>query len=134
MPSSDELKSVIELEGEILRMLCRTQAINSSVSELDIKSRERLVDELRAYDWQDAEHRIVFEAIAKLPARDAVELRRQLPAQTTRMGFPDVHWELYFTNESLNASSSSTKSTEMNGPAIEALLSRLRKKSRELAS
>ena len=134
MPSSDELNSVIELEREIVRLLCRIQAINSSVPELDIKSRERLVDELRTHDWRDAEHRIVFEAIAKLPGREAAELRRQLPAQATRMGFPDVHWELYFTNESLNASSSSAKSTEMNGPAIEALLSRLRKRSRELAS
>lgn len=134
MPSSDKLNSVIELEREIVRVLCRTQAINSSVPELDIKSRERLVDELRAHDWRDAEHGIVFEAIAKLPGREAAELRRQLPAQATRMGFPDVHWELYFTNESLNASSSSAQSTEMNGPAIEALLSRLRKRSRELAS
>lgn len=134
MPSSDKLNRVIELERQILRMLCRTQPINSSVSKLDVKSRERLVEELQTYDWRDAEHRIVFEALAKLPGRDGVELRRQLPAQATRMGFPDVHWELYFTNESLNASPSSTKSTEMNGPATEALLSRLRKRSRELAS
>jgi len=46
--------------------------------------------------WQDAEHRVVFEAIQRLSSSDPKLLREQLPAQATRMGFPDVSWDNYF--------------------------------------
>jgi hypothetical protein len=39
---------------------------------------------------------VVFEAIQRLSSSDPKLLREQLPAQTTRMGFPDVNWENYF--------------------------------------
>jgi hypothetical protein len=39
----------------------------------------------------------VFEAIQRLSSSDPKLLREQLPAQTTRMGFPDVSWENYFS-------------------------------------
>jgi hypothetical protein len=53
--------------------------------------------ELSNHIWQDAEHRVVFEAIQRLSSSDPKLLREQLPAQTTRMGFPDVSWENYFS-------------------------------------
>jgi hypothetical protein len=52
--------------------------------------------ELSGHIWQDAEHGVVFEAIQRLCSSDPQLLREQLPAQTTRMGFPDVSWENYF--------------------------------------
>jgi hypothetical protein len=52
--------------------------------------------ELSSHIWQDAEHRVVFEAIQRLCSSDPHLLREQLPAQTTRMGFPEVSWENYF--------------------------------------
>ncbi len=52
--------------------------------------------DLSNHVWQDAEHRVVFEAIQRLSSSDPQLLREQLPAQTTRMGFPDVSWENYF--------------------------------------
>jgi hypothetical protein len=52
--------------------------------------------DLSSHVWQDAEHRVVFEAIQRLSSSDPQLLREQLPAQTTRMGFPDVNWENYF--------------------------------------
>jgi hypothetical protein len=59
-------------------------------------TRATILAQLRAHRWQDPEHRIVFEALILLPGRDAAELRQQLPAQATRMGFPDVNWDHYF--------------------------------------
>jgi len=52
--------------------------------------------ELSNHVWQDAEHRVVFEAIQRLSSSDPKLLREQLPAQATRMGFPDVSWDNYF--------------------------------------
>jgi hypothetical protein len=42
---------------------------------------------------------VVFEALGRLRDASALtpsELREQLPAQATRMGFPDVSWDNYF--------------------------------------
>ncbi len=52
--------------------------------------------ELSNHVWQDAEHRVVFEAIQRLSSSDPKLLQEQLPAQATRMGFPDVSWDNYF--------------------------------------
>jgi len=114
----------MELEREILRMLCDPRG------EADGKSREQAVLRLQAHRWRDAEHRIVFEAVAKLPGRNATELRRQLPAQATRMGFPDVQWETYFASNT----SPSTEGAKENNPNMETLIARLRAATREPAS
>jgi hypothetical protein len=58
--------------------------------------RATILAQLRTHRWQDPEHRVVFEALTLLPGHHATELREQLPAQATRMGFPDVNWEEYF--------------------------------------
>ena len=55
-----------------------------------------LLRELHSHRWQDPEHRIVYEALAGVRVFDILSLREQLPAQATRMGFPDVDWTLYF--------------------------------------
>src|SRR5580704_2267443 len=88
MPKRSAAQRVFELERETLCALC----IRGSVH-----ARETTVmRELSNHVWQDAEHRIVFEAIQRLSSSDPRLLREQLPAQTTRMGFPDVNWENYF--------------------------------------
>ncbi|HVB55699.1 MAG TPA: hypothetical protein VNE63_04600 [Candidatus Acidoferrales bacterium] len=51
---------------------------------------------MAAHTWQDQEHRVVYEALQKLRAHDPEFLRERLPAQATRMGFPDVDWNAYF--------------------------------------
>jgi hypothetical protein len=98
MPGPDKSLSIFALERTILRALCRDGVDSSAESGLDARSRAAAVSNLLSHNWQDAEHRVVFEALTRLPGRDAAELRRQLPAQATRMGFPDVRWETYFTN------------------------------------
>jgi hypothetical protein len=125
MPTPDKSASIIAFEREILRLLCDPRA------QPDAKSREQAVLSLQTHPWQDAEHRIVFEALAKLPGRDASELRRQLPAQATRMGFPDVHWETYFASD---GSSRSIHGPELNGSSLDALVARLCAGSRDPAS
>ena len=79
-----------------------------------------MLAQLRPHRWQDSEHRVVFEALTALPDRDATELREQLPAQATRMGFPDVNWENYFASAAADS-------------AIETLVAELLATSRKLS-
>jgi hypothetical protein len=88
MPQQSPAKRVLELERETLCALCIRASANAR--------RETSMRDLSNHVWQDAEHRIVFEAIQRLSSSDPQLLREQLPAQTTRMGFPDVNWENYF--------------------------------------
>jgi hypothetical protein len=82
----------LDLESKILCALC------SNLSPLidNSATRATILAQLRTHRWQDPEHRVVFEALTLLPGRQAKELREQLPAQATRMGFPDVNWDAYF--------------------------------------
>jgi hypothetical protein len=79
----------LALERSVLRALCTAD----SDSGLTISDAKAL---LAKYVWRDADHRVVFESLCGLP-RDLSrgQLREQLPAQATRLGFPDVDWEKY---------------------------------------
>ena len=91
MNTSDAEKikeQVTELEREILRAMC-----GGSLAPAQIEAAR---EALREYAWRDEEHRVVFEALARVRNADAIPLRQQLPAHATRMGFPDVNWPLYF--------------------------------------
>jgi hypothetical protein len=123
VPAADKSPAIIELEREILRMLCDPH------EQADAKSREGAIVKLQTHSWHDAEHRIVFEAVAKLPVPDAAQLRSQLPAQATRMGFPDVHWETYFVRSTFRG----IEGAKENSPNIATLIARLRAASREPA-
>ncbi|MFZ0583224.1 MAG: hypothetical protein WA690_13265 [Candidatus Acidiferrales bacterium] len=128
MPAADKSLAIFELERKTLRALCRERLDGPARADLDAQSRAAAVSELLLHNWQDAEHRIVFEALARLPGRDAAELRRQLPAQATRMGFPDVQWETYFASGTDDA-----KSAESHGE-LELTIRQLREVSSEAAS
>src|ERR1700734_3683344 len=80
---------ILGLERDTLCALCVRGSENAR--------REAVMRDLSKHFWQDAEHRVVFEAIERLSSSDPQLLREQLPAQTTRMGFPDVSWENYFS-------------------------------------
>lgn len=87
---------MLDLESRILRALCTRQsafAVPGKHREFD---RATILAQLRAHRWQNPEHRVVFEALTLLPGRSAADLREQLPAQATRMGFPDINWDTYF--------------------------------------
>ena len=89
MPKQSQTQQVFELERETLCALCIRASVNAQ--------HPTAMRELSNHIWQDAEHRVVFEAIQRLSSSDPKLLREQLPAQTTRMGFPDVSWENYFS-------------------------------------
>jgi hypothetical protein len=86
-----EAQRVFELEREALCALCIRGSANARETTV--------MRELSSHVWQDAEHRVVFEAIQRLSSSDPKLLREQLPAQATRMGFPDVSWDNYFTSQ-----------------------------------
>ncbi|MFZ0883394.1 MAG: hypothetical protein WAN14_08350 [Candidatus Acidiferrales bacterium] len=130
MPAADKSLAIFELERKILRALCREHANSSAPADLDAQSRASAVAELSSHKWQDAEHRIVFEALARLPGRDAAQVRGQLPAQATRMGFPDVQWEAYFASETPDAARSAGEFRR----ELEMMIRQLREVSSETAS
>ncbi len=47
--------------------------------------------------WQEPEHHVVYVALRQIRSRDPKVRRDQLPAQATRMGFPDVEWRAYLS-------------------------------------
>src|ERR1700677_610412 len=88
MSQQSPAKRIFELERDALRALCIRASENAR--------HETAMRELSNHVWQDAEHRVVFEAIQRLSSSDPKLLQEQLPAQATRMGFPDVSWDNYF--------------------------------------
>jgi hypothetical protein len=85
---------ILHCELAVLRALC----VPSHTS----LRREAITRQLSMYVWLNNEHRVVFEAIARLCSSNPSLLREQLPAQATRMGFPDVSWENYFVPQPEN--------------------------------
>jgi hypothetical protein len=75
-------------ERQVLRALCSRHS-----------SREQIInaiEQLANYDWLVPEHATVFQAIRRVAAVAGDLWRENLPAQATRMGFPDVEWSQYF--------------------------------------
>jgi hypothetical protein len=97
--------TVAALERRILLALCNGAS--------DPAEWNQLAGQLSAYQWKDPDHKVVYEALRGIRTRDAKTRRDQLPAQATRMGFPDVDWSLYFGSE------------EISGHEIEKLIRRL---------
>ena len=77
-----------DAERDVLRALCSSK---STAEEMAMATRR-----LAEYAWQDGDHRVVYEAIARCRASDGAQMRKDLPAIATRMGFPDIEWEQYF--------------------------------------
>lgn len=85
---ADEQHRVVDLECEVLRALCQTHPTEQTM--------QAAIAVLGGYPWRHSEHRVVFEAFAKIHSTEALPLRERLAAETTRMGFPDIDWALYF--------------------------------------
>lgn len=93
MNHAKDSHSILNLERGVLSALC------GDAIAADLRS--RILTELRRHQWREAEHRIVYEALRNIGARDGAGIRERLPAQATRMGFPDVNWESYFARETV---------------------------------
>ncbi len=88
-PSPHSSPRPTDLERDLLRLLCHTKLTRAAWATIQRN--------LRAYIWQDVENGLVYTAIRRLGVRDPQLLREQLPAEATRMGFPDVDWRPYFS-------------------------------------
>jgi hypothetical protein len=98
MPRENNLKppasTTFELERRILGTLCSqlgTGEVPANVARI-----------LSAHTWQDPEHRVVYDALASLRRRDPHATLEQLPAEATRMGFPDVDWQPYLSSPEIS--------------------------------
>jgi hypothetical protein len=88
MPERDPSDAIPALERRILQALC--------VGADPPDDWEMLAGRLAEYRWLDSDHKVVFEALRAIKSRDPKTRRDELPAQATRMGFPDVDWKTYF--------------------------------------
>lgn len=100
MTSQRQTDKILDLERGVLRAICSDFTTSSGTHGKRTKNplAEALRDavgQLADYTWQSTEHAVVFRAIAKLQATGNANVAEQLPAQVTRMGFPDVDWRLY---------------------------------------
>jgi hypothetical protein len=78
-------------EERVLRGLC-----SDRVTDCD---RAEIVSRLKGYVWLEAEHRVVFEAIARCGQMGPAALRAELQSATTRLGFPDLDLAEYLRDE-----------------------------------
>jgi hypothetical protein len=65
---------------------------------------ENCVAALGNHAWWDAEHRVIYEAVRRIGFLPPAARRRELPAEVTRLGFPDVDCSAYFEGESATPS------------------------------
>lgn len=82
------------IEIQVLRILC-LGTHQGSVREIARSL-------LRSYPWRNALHQALWNALRAIPSENPEILRQLLPAQMTRLGFPDVEWEEIFAPHSLS--------------------------------
>jgi hypothetical protein len=90
MSNPPNLESVRRIEREVLQELC-----NLPDAAPD-RARSHALCSLAVHEWKIADHRVVFNALRRSAGRDPALLREQLPAEATRLGFPDLDWRMYF--------------------------------------
>jgi len=78
---------ITQIERRILVVLCSRA--------LDRPKWDQLADALATHVWREPEHHIVYAALRQIRIHDPKTWREQLPAQATRMGFPEVDWQTY---------------------------------------
>lgn len=86
--------SHLDLEKLALRALCL------GTPEGPVK--ETVLPMLRDYQWNFQLHQAVFNVLAAISSDNPAIIRQLLPARLTRLGFPDVEWEEFFSPLSLS--------------------------------
>jgi hypothetical protein len=93
MSSSESPIFASQIERDVLRSLC-----SGAIDSADWK---RILARLGAHEWRDPEHKVIFDALGSIRSNDSKTRRDELPAQVTRMGFPDVDFGKYFDADRL---------------------------------
>jgi hypothetical protein len=78
-------------EERVLRGLCS--------DGVTVRDRAEIVSRLKGYAWLEAEHRVVFDAIARCREMGSAAVRAELQNVTTRLGFPDLDLADYLRDE-----------------------------------
>jgi hypothetical protein len=104
---------IVTLERKILIALCTSALIRTEW--------EKLARALSNHAWQEPEHQVVYEALRKIRSRDPRTWREQLPAQATRMGFPDVDWMIYLAPKGRGAGTTTPAQVSKMLHALKAL-------------
>jgi hypothetical protein len=81
---------IFSLELKVLRALC---------THPNGERYENCSASLGSYVWKNGEHRAVYEALRRIGFLPPNARRRELPAEMTRLGFPDVNCGDYFDGE-----------------------------------
>jgi hypothetical protein len=93
MSGDDKIQATVETERALLAVICQ--------SHRDDSIRRELFQHLEHYDWQSSDCRAIYEAIVGRPF-DPSNLRGDLPARLTRIGFPDIDFNFCFEPPSSN--------------------------------
>lgn len=91
MPNDASSARIIDLERSVLRALCARSNSRSRWARID--------RELAGYVWQEPDYAVIYGALQRVRSRDPKILRDQLPAEVTRMGFPDLDWAICFASD-----------------------------------
>lgn len=83
--------SAADVELRLLREICSAAFTPADWNQIE--------QQLKGYTWRQIEHGLVYAAAQKLAIREPKLRREHLPAQATRMGFPDIEWPRYFGDE-----------------------------------
>jgi len=90
MPSQED--KIKGLEMLVLRGLCAYPSATDY---------PKCVASLASHPWQDAEHRVIYEALDRIRFLPPAVRRNELAAEVTRMGFPDVDCSDYLEGKSI---------------------------------
>jgi hypothetical protein len=96
MSSEESIPDTVEMERAALAAICQRS--------LEDPLRHKLLELLAHYPWQSSDCRAIYEAIAGRPF-DARNLRGELPARLTRIGFPDIDCDFCFEPSQSNPAS-----------------------------
>jgi hypothetical protein len=91
VPGNRPSGKICALELAILRALCAIPNVHRKWAAL--------ARQLADHRWQEPDHAVVYEALRRVRGRYSMTWRNQLPAQATRMGFPDIDWPNYLEFE-----------------------------------
>jgi hypothetical protein len=90
-------RSAVEIEQRLLETLC-----SASITAGQWQACAR---ELASHNWQAPDHAVVFQALLRLRRADGRFQPQELPAQATRLGFPDIDWTPYLLHPTKKAKS-----------------------------
>lgn len=78
-----------------MAVLCELISRAGTREAHDASEFSQLLRELSGYVWADEEHRLVYECLRSAQGHRKTRLREEMAAEATRMGHPDVDWDLY---------------------------------------